>query len=170
MLDLGANFRFLPDRPAGVAAAAALEAGLRPRGWGAVALSREAGGGLLTVPARSRAEAFSLLVDSGATSTFLDLRMARRLGLSLRATRAALSGIHGRWTVLSTARLPSLVIGGIALGERVVGVADLSAWSPDGTVSRPNFSGLLGGDWLSEGRAVLDLEHLTLYWQALQRR
>lgn len=132
------------------------------------------GGGLLTVPARSRADAFGLLVDLVATSPLLDLRLAKRLGLSLCATRGALSGVYGRWMVLSTARSPSLVIGGIALGERGVRVGDLSAWSADGnreeTLLRLNFSGLLGGDWLSEGRAVLHLEHLTLYWHALQRR
>jgi hypothetical protein len=108
-----------------------------------------------------KGQPLNLFVDTGAT-TVLDLDVARRLDLTLVATKDETIGITG---VGSTRHLAfvDLLLGKIAITNHQVSILDLSALKAlHRRHDMPVFDGLIGADLLAALRARVDFDKLVL--------
>ncbi len=134
------------------------DASLRHSRW--IAMPTTESGFCNYVRTSIRAEPLRLLVDSGADFTKLDLAVAKRLGLKPEDTRLTSRGIEDRAAKSFSARVPLMVMPGLAFTNVPVLVSDMTLWQPKG--GEP-IDGLIGADWLAVYEAVLDCQTGQLY-------
>lgn len=103
----------------------------------------------------------TLLLDSGAFWTILDVRVANRLRLSTVSMRMELRGLQKQREPLKAARLRSLELDGVPVSTatKSFGVADLASWKI--TPEQPGkdtraVDGLIGSDLLILCHALID--------------
>ena len=105
-----------------------------------------------------------LIVDSGASTSVLDNGSAVRLGLSLRRSRARVSGLGAPAQRALSATLADVRIGGLRLDSLPVVVLDLSHVNQslrDEGIELAD--GVIGADLLAQRGAVFDFTSGVLY-------
>lgn len=105
-----------------------------------------------------------LIVDSGASTSVLDNATAIRLGLTLRRSRARISGLGAPSQRALSATLEDVRIGGLRLDSIPVVVLDLSHVNQslrDEGIELAD--GVIGADLLAQRGAVFDFTSGVLY-------
>ena len=120
-----------------------------------------------TMRCRIGIESYTMLVDTGASMSYLDAKLAKRLGLKVGATQESLHGT-GAVVVGHKVAVRNLVVGGFESsqfgGEMTLIAQDMSAldnWFQK--TGRVSIGGILGHAMLSSGSAVIDYTSKTLY-------
>ena len=106
----------------------------------------------------------SLIIDSGASTSFLDNATAVRLGLSLQQSRTRVSGLGAPAQRVLSSRLDDVRLGGLRLDSLPVVVLDLSHVNQslrDEGIELAD--GVIGADLLAQREAVFDFTSGVLY-------
>ena len=106
----------------------------------------------------------SLIIDSGASTSFLDNATAVRLGLSLQQSRTRVSGLGAPAQRVLSARLDDVRFPGLRLDSLPVVVLDLSHVNQslrDEGIELAD--GVIGADLLADREAVFDFTSGVLY-------
>lgn len=116
------------------------------------------------LPARFDGNRISLLLDTGANETIVDLGFVRQFGIPVRDAQAQLKGVEGRESSLKIAQLSSIQLGDFTIANPPVLAADLSQWH----LSRTNRSvfqprGLIGGRFFNFTAAIIDCDGQKLW-------
>jgi hypothetical protein len=146
-----------------VAPADPLRLMLEKRGYIAVPLVQDDGGGGFTVACKVGSEAVRLVLDTGAESMALDVAIAKKLGLTPRNERVVAEGVVGSEVSLRGLSIGSLD-GRTTMSSLPVAAYDFSAANV-ALASRklPTMHGLLGHSTLDFYSAVIDYSTRTLY-------
>ena len=148
-----------------------LEDALRRAGFHAAELKLKSPPAL-TIMARVNREPVEMLVDSGAVWSCLDARQSERLRLkpapsAARITGAGATGTRG----VAAAEVQSFQLGEVTLKAMTLAVFDLSDWgfaAPGRALTE--VQGILGGDLLAMGDAVIDCHALKLWLRSAVHR
>jgi predicted aspartyl protease len=141
----------------------AINSVLRDRGYVGVPTRRLKSGHYQAV-AQVGGSRLSLIIDSGASTSFLDNATAIRLGLSLHQSRTRVSGLGAPAQRVQSARLDDVRLGAMRLDSLPVVVLDLSHVNQslrDEGIELAD--GVIGADFLAERGAVFDFASGVLY-------
>jgi predicted aspartyl protease len=139
-----------------------LKAHLMTSGYHRVALRRSRTGQLL-VDARLGSAGLSMILDSGASATVLDLESADRLGLARVDAERCGVGAGGQVDTFVT-QAGELVLGSIAVSVGPLPVIDFGHVNQRLiAIGEPQVDGVIGADVLREHAAVLEYESPALY-------
>ncbi len=122
--------------------------------------------GQLRVPVRINDTPASLILDSGASGTVIDVAFAKDLGLDARVAGDGGAGAGGRLDTF-TADVEELGFADLSLGARSVSVMDFRHVNDQLVAlgeTRPD--GVLGADVLAQRAAVIEYEGPSLYLKA----
>lgn len=109
-----------------------------------VALNYDPVGSLIVVPSAVNGKPARFLIDSGSTSSVIDLESARRLGLATAGT----ARVEGAAVLVGTeARLDELTVGGVTLRPFIMQAVPLNLPAP---IVRSRVDGVLGYDFLAQ--------------------
>ena len=148
-----------------------LAAFLTAQGYRPIGLARLASGHLVLAEARVNGQPARLFLDTGAGQTVLDLAFARKLGLPLAADSRRGAGAGGGSLAIFNATVAELTLAGS--NERDVACAAMDlAHVNDGLRRRglDPMDGVIGGDLLARGEAVIDCRQAVLYLRACAPR
>lgn len=148
------NYRLYLKPPAG-RADAPLSAGLRGAGLVEIPLEHAASGHRYLVRAEVNGQSGTLLLDTGANLTNLNLREAGRLRLTLEHSNVRSLDVGGRASETRYARLESLRLGDWELRGKGVGLQNISGAS--------GLLGLLGVDVIGTHGGIVDFGQNRLY-------
>ncbi|HJR65921.1 MAG TPA: retropepsin-like aspartic protease [Gemmatimonadaceae bacterium] len=152
-----------PDRPPRASPSSVISSVLRDQGYVGVPTRRLKSGHYQAV-AQVGGQRLSLIIDSGASTSFLDDATALRLGLSLQQSRTRVSGLGAPAQRTRSARLDDVRLGGLRLDSLPVVVLDLSHVNQslrDEGIELAD--GVIGADLLAEREAVFDFASGVLY-------
>jgi predicted aspartyl protease len=151
-------------------AMALLRPGERPQGLNGPGLeATRTTGGLLTIPVRiGRAQAVAV-IDTGARKTRINWKLGRALGLDPAALPKGdtIQGATNAAIETGATRVRDVRLGLRALSEAPVLVADLPVFEAFGVADRPAI--ILGLDWLTETRMVIDFPARRVWFEADQQ-
>jgi aspartyl protease family protein len=124
--------------------------------------------GHLTVDAKVEGRDARLILDTGASRTFLDRASAAELGVGVGADDVANAGACGTGAggavSVSFTPVSSLQIQALALGPLEMGLLDLSGVNEKLRLAGDApVHGILGGDMLRRHSAIIDLAGRALY-------
>lgn len=147
-----------------------LEAAIRRAGFREVELQLKRPPAL-TVRALVNREPVEMLVDSGAVWSCLDARQSERLRFQPAPSAARITGAGATGTrPVAAAEVQSFQIGGVMMKGMTLAVFDLSDWglaAPGRTLAE--VQGILGGDALAAGEALIDCHALKLWLKSAAR-
>jgi len=152
-----------PDRTRRATPSSAIHSVLRDQGYVGVP-TRRLRSGHYQAMAHVGGQRLSLIIDSGASTSFLDNGTAVRLGLSLQQTRTRVSGLGAPAQRVLSARLDDVRLGGLRLDSLPVVVLDLSHVNQslrDEGIELAD--GVIGADLLAQREAVFDFTSGVLY-------
>ena len=152
-----------PDRAQRETPSSAINSVLRDQGYVGVPTRRLKSGHYQAV-AQVGGQRLSLIVDSGASTSFLDNASAVRLGLSLHQSRTRVSGLGAPAQRVLNARLDDVRLGALRLDSLPVVVLDLSHVNQslrDEGIELAD--GVIGADLLAQRGAVFDFTSGVLY-------
>lgn len=152
-----------PGRTQRATPSSAINTVLRDQGYVGIPTRRLKSGHYQAV-AQVGGKRLSLIIDSGASTSFLDNATAVRLGLSLHQSRTRVSGLGAPAQRVLNARLDDVRLGGLRLDSLPVVVLDLSHVNQslrDEGIELAD--GVIGADFLAEREAVFDFTSGVLY-------
>ena len=152
-----------PDRAQRATPSSAINSVLRDQGYVGVPTRRLKSGHYQAV-AQVGGKRLSLIIDSGASTSFLDNASAVRLGLSLQQSRVRVSGLGAPAQRVLSARLDDVRLGALRLDSLPVVVLDLSHVNQslrDEGIELAD--GVIGADLLAQREAVFDFTSGVLY-------
>jgi clan AA aspartic protease (TIGR02281 family) len=152
-----------PDRTRRATPSSAINSVLRDQGYVGVP-TRRLRSGHYQAMAQVGGQRLSLIIDSGASTSFLDNATAVRLGLSLQQSRTRVSGLGAPAQRVLSARLDDVRLGGLRLDSLPVVVLDLSHVNQslrDEGIELAD--GVIGADLLAQREAVFDFTSGVLY-------
>jgi hypothetical protein len=120
----------------------------------------------MVAPVRVNGRNAHLIVDTGAAFSCLDLAKERSFGF--RPEKGVVAMVNGRKH--GAARIDSLGIGPVEMRNLKVALVNASEYEPQRDVGEVRVDGILGLDVLRLGRAVIDCQHLRLFWKAVPTR
>lgn len=132
-------------------------------GFSAVPLQTNVAGQLQT-EAAANGESLLLLLDTGASHTVLHRDAAERLGLIVGEAGFTAAGLGSTNHAVTQSLVERLRLGEMDLGQVLVVVTDLGHVNQTlGTAGGQPIDGVIGGDILRRGHAVIDFAGRTLY-------
>jgi clan AA aspartic protease (TIGR02281 family) len=152
-----------PERARREAASSAINSMLREQGYVGIP-TRRLKSGHYQAMAQVDGQRLSLIIDSGASTSFLDNATALRLRLRLRESRTRVSGLGAPAQHASSARLDDVRLGALRLDSLPVVVLDLSHVNQslrDEGIELAD--GVIGADLLADRNAVFDFMSGILY-------
>lgn len=105
-----------------------------------------------------------LLLDTGGAVTMVDYGLVKQLGSPTFGSTLHVQGVEGKRASLGAAQFNRVELGSLSLERVKFGVADLSRWHlsrTNSTLFQPR--GILGSDFLSRTRAVIDCDNRLLW-------
>ena len=148
---------------------ALLPAGDRPiAGMGLAAAPTT--GNLLTIPVTIRGVTSTAVIDTGARKTRINWKLGTLLGLdpSKVAKCDIIQGATNTAIETGAASVSNVHLGARVLAEAPVLVADLPVFEAFGVADRPAI--ILGLDWLTETRMVIDFPARLVWFEAAGRQ
>jgi predicted aspartyl protease len=134
-----------------------------------ITASRTAGN-LLTVPVRIGLVSATAVIDTGARKTRINWALGRLIGLQPENLEAG-DTIHGATNAsiaTGSTRIANVQIGSRTLRNAPVLVADLPVFEVFGVAKQPAV--ILGLDWLTQTRLVIDFPANLVWFEAPERR
>ena len=144
---------------------ALLPAGDRPIAGAGVSAAPTTGN-LLTIPVTVGGITATAVIDTGARKTRINWKLGTLLGLDPAkvAKGDTIQGATNKAVETGAASLPNIRLGSRTLAEAPVLVADLPVFEAFGVADRPAI--ILGLDWLSETRMVVDFPARLVWFEA----
>jgi predicted aspartyl protease len=152
-----------PEIPARATPSSAINSLLREQGYVGIP-TRRLKSGHYQAMAQVGNQRLSLIIDSGASTSFLDNASALRLRLPLRQTRTRISGLGAPAQRALSARLDNVRLGALRLDSLPVMVLDLSHVNQslrDEGIELAD--GVIGADLLAQREAVFDFTSGMIY-------
>ena len=125
-------------------------------------------GNLLTVPVSIGGVIATAVIDTGARKTRINWKLGTLLGLdpAKLAKGDTIQGATNRAIETGATTVPNVKLGTRTLAEAPVLVADLPVFEAFGVADRPAI--ILGMDWLTETRMVVDFPARLVWFEARQ--
>ena len=152
-------FLSLPGTRGAEGAPAALKTFLEHEGYGGSPLQRRFGNHLF-VDTLIDGRKTALMIDTGCPFTLIDRTSARRIGLGLKETKSAITGITGNRKPYDVSTIARLAMGNCTFENVPVQVAE------EGDVNRyarPHLDGLFGAHEMAKFGMVVDCSRQMLY-------
>ncbi|WP_294120125.1 pepsin/retropepsin-like aspartic protease family protein [Sphingomonas sp.] len=148
---------------------ALLPAGDRPIAGKGLAAAPTAGN-LLTIPVMIGGVTSTAVIDTGARKTRINWKLGTLLGLdpSKVAKGDTIQGATNKAIETGAASVSNVHLGARVLAEAPVLVADLPVFEAFGVADRPAI--ILGLDWLTETRMVIDFPARLVWFEAAGRQ
>lgn len=115
------------------------------------------------VPGALNGHATRFIVDTGATTTTIDKKLAIQASVGFSATRFGTETGQGRFEWLGTGEVKELRIGDFVISNTEVSVVNVSGEVLQSKSAAESNSGLLGAEYLAFNFAVIDIGGMTLY-------
>jgi predicted aspartyl protease len=135
---------------------------LRDRGFTRIPIRRNSSGHF-DVPGALNGRSTRFIVDTGASTTLVDKKVAAQAGVGFSATMFKAAAGDGRVESLGNSEIKELAIGDFTIPNATVVAVNVSGEVLHSKTDAESNAGLLGAEYLAMNFAVIDVGGMSLY-------